>query len=249
MALAAQNPQIALVDVPYPGFEGRPRAGDWSTFLDQVESGAIDVLSRYRPDVVRLGYASGIGGLIALSLRERGGLAIPLIFQGPVLWGLEHRLFPKFMRSGAVRAALKRLIAWSPIQRRFVRKHLQRPLEADLFARFFEGYARCAAFDDFFRWMTPALLRELERGFAAHPDRLTGIQMWWGLRDTVVSLKELEQTETALGHRFARQVFPDWGHYPLLDHPEEWARALGHALEQSLADPNHATSTTAADQL
>ena len=84
---------------------------------------------------------------------------------------------------------------------------------------FFEGYAQCAALPDFFRWLTPALLRQLEAGFAAHPERLTNISVWWGGQDKVVGLQELRWTEGALHTAFPVRTFPEWGHYPMIDDP------------------------------
>ena len=59
--------EIDLLDVPYPGFEGRPRARDFEKFLDAV--GAH--LREAAPHRI---YAMGIGGLLALCLRARGDL-------------------------------------------------------------------------------------------------------------------------------------------------------------------------------
>jgi hypothetical protein len=42
----------------------------------------------------------------------------------------------------------------------------------------------------------------------------------------VVTLDELGWTEHALGVRWPRRIFPGWGHYPMIDAPEEWAEAV-----------------------
>jgi len=184
--------------------------------------------------------ATGIGGLIALTLRAHGRLLdVPLIIQGPVLWGLEHRFFPKALRNlPPLRAVVRWLLKQRWFQQRFVRKHLQRVPDEALVQGFFAGYEACAAFEDFFAWLTPSLLRELEQAFAEHPDRRSEILVWWGDHDTVVTLRELEQTQAALDTVWPLRRFADWGHYPMLDQPQEWVQALAHEMATS-----HAFST------
>ncbi|HSS50476.1 MAG TPA: hypothetical protein VLX28_16180, partial [Thermoanaerobaculia bacterium] len=153
-------PEVELLDTPYPGFEGRPRARDFEEFLDAA--GAH--LREAAPQRV---YAMGIGGLLALCLRARGDLLeIPLLLQAPILWGLERRLMPKVMRLGLARFALTRLFASASFQRRFVSKYFTHVPALETVRAFFEGYARCAAAPDLFAWLNPALLRSLERDLA-----------------------------------------------------------------------------------
>jgi hypothetical protein len=219
-------PGIDLVEAAYPGFEGRPRAVGLDAFLAALD----DHLRATAPDVV---YASGIGGLLALCLRARGGLDnVPIVLQGPVLWGLERRWMPRMMRFGLMQQALSRVFAAAPFQRRFIRKYFTHPPDAEMTAAFFDGYARCAALPDFFAWLTPALLRSLERELAVRPESLERIQVWWGGRDAVVSLRELDWTAAALGAaaRWPLRLFPEWGHYPMIDEPREWAEALDGAV-------------------
>ena len=215
-----------LLDTPYPGFEGRPRAGDFEEFLAAVGSHLRDAA----PDRV---YATGIGGLLALSLRARGDLAsVPLLFQAPILWGLERRLMPRVMRLGLARRALLRLFATALFQRRFVATCFTHPPSPEMARAFFDGYARCAAAPDLFAWLSPALLRSLERDLAARPAALDGIEVWWGGKDRVVSLQELAWTREALalGERWPVRVFPEWGHYPMIDDPRGWAEEVALAV-------------------
>lgn len=222
---------VDLADTSYPGFEGRPRAGSFEAFLDAVAA-------RLREAAPALVYGTGIGGLLALCLRARGELAgVPLVFQGPVLWGLEHRLMPRMMRLGLAQLALRRAFAAPAFQRRFARKYFTRAPEPRLLAAFFDGYARCAAAPDFFAWMTPALLRRLEAEIAARPEALVDVRVWWGGLDRVVSPRELRWTEAALGPgaRWPLRTFPQWGHYPMIDDPEGWARELSDAVASARA--------------
>ena len=222
---------VDLADTPYPGFEGRPRAGSFEAFLDSVAA-------RLHEAAPALVYGTGIGGLLALCLRARGELAgVPLVFQGPVLWGLEHRLMPRMMRLGLAQLALRRAFATPAFQRRFARKYFTRAPEPRLLAAFFDGYARCTAAPDFFAWMTPALLRRLETEISARPEALANIRVWWGRLDRVVSPRELRWTEGALGPgaQWPLRTFSAWGHYPMIDDPEGWARELSSAVASARA--------------
>jgi len=217
--------EIDLDEVPYPGFEDRPRASSLDEFLAAVAA-------HLRASNSTMLYATGIGGLLALCLRARGELAVPILLQAPILWGLEHRWMPKLMRLRPAQVAMRRLFATRLFRRRFVRKYFVRPPDAATVEAFFDGYARCAAAPDFFAWFNPALLRSLERDLAARPAALERIQVWWGGRDRVVSVRELEWTKKALGRadRWPLRVFSGWGHYPMIDEPASWASALSDAV-------------------
>jgi hypothetical protein len=229
-ALAGQGGPFALVDVPYAGFELRPRAASLDAFLEGV---AASVETAGGGALV---YGTGIGGLFFLCLRARGRLLdVPTVLQAPVLWGLEARWFPRLMRlPGAARFAHS-LFGRRAFQDRFLVRYLRRPLSMEMRALFFAGYLRCTAFPDFFRWLTPALLRELEAAFRADPSKLDGIRFWWGAHDAVVSPEELKRTEAALGRAFPVRTFPEWGHYPYLDDPEGWVAALTEEVRAARA--------------
>jgi pimeloyl-ACP methyl ester carboxylesterase len=226
-ALADLEPSLALVDVPYPGFERRAARESFPAFLDDLV-GFIAGL----PVAPLAVSASGIGALIALGLRAKGELAgVRLIFQGPVLWGLEQRQFPRLMRAiPPARMALKWAFGLAMIQARFTRKHFVQPQDPAFLDAFFQGYRDCSSFGDFFDWMAPSLLRSLESEFQAHPERLANIEVWVGGLDHVVGLDEVRLTEQSLGVSWPVVEFPTWGHYPMIDVPEEWADALARAL-------------------
>lgn len=228
-ARAALGDSLELIEPPYPGFEGRPRADSYAAFLDAVAPSG---------NGATLIYATGIGGLFALSLRARKlWRDVPLVLQAPVLWGLEHRLMPKLMRLGLANFAFRHVFESRWFQRRFLRTKFEKPPAGDFGEAFFAGYRACSAAADFFRWLTPALLRQLERDFAADPAALAKISVWWGGRDPVVSLQELRWTEAALHVQWPVRVFPAWGHYPMIDAPAEWAGELQHAVAAASAIP------------
>lgn len=215
---AAVRLGLAIDDVPYPGFEGRPCPGNLEGFLTETAD---------RMDGAGLVYATGIGALVALCLRARGALrGRRLILQAPVLWGLEHRLMPRLMRVAPARMAAMHLLSLPPFQVAFARRHFERTLAADERRAFFDGYRRCPAAARLFEWLTPAELRDLERRFAADRIGLGDIAVWWGGRDRVVTTEELRWTERALGASWPLTTFPDWGHYPMIDAPEAWASTV-----------------------
>lgn len=219
---AAERLGFAIDDVAYPGFEGRPPAHRVDAFLDAIaapSSGAQVV------------YATGIGGLLVLALRARGALCDRhVILQAPVLWGLEHRWMPRVMRLAPVRLAASWLLTRPRFQSAFAGHYFTRPLDAHERAAFFDGYARCTGLTDLFAWLTPAWLRTLETRLRDDRRALEDIEAWWGGRDRVVTTQELRWTEDALGIEWPLRVFPEWGHYPMIDVPEDWATAVGRAI-------------------
>ena len=198
------------------------------------EHGTFDALLddvRDRLDGVDLVYGTGIGGLVAVALRARGDLAgVPVVLQGPVLWGLETRRFPRVMRLPGMPRLLVLALSLGPVQRRFERKHFERPLEEPLRTAFFGGYRDAGAFARWFAWLTPDLLRRLEADLRGRPPLLDGVEAWWGSLDHVVGPEELARTESALGVSIPMRSFPAWGHYPMIDAPDEWVREVSLAL-------------------
>ncbi len=175
-------------------------------------------------------YGTGIGGLVALALRARGVTQVPIILQGPVLWGLETRRFPKLMRLPGMPKLLVFMLKRPSVRRRFERKHFEKPLREGLGAPFFGGYGDSRAFAKWFRWLTPALLRQLEPKLRGRADLIDGCRVWWGDRDHVVDLRELRLTERRLSLTFPLRRFPDWGHYPMIDQPTEWVSEVKRVL-------------------
>jgi hypothetical protein len=211
-----------LVEVAYPGFEGRPRASSRGEFLDACTQAASPSVARSDALV----YATGIGALFAVTLRAQRRLgALPLVLQGPVLWGLEHRWMPRLARAGLA-PMIPRLFRSRWFQRDFARRHFVTAPDEAARSAFFDGYARCAAAADLFRWCGPSWLRDVEDTVARHPGRLEQVEVWWGARDRVVGPSELRWTERALGVRWPERTSADWGHYPMIDDANGWVRAV-----------------------
>jgi pimeloyl-ACP methyl ester carboxylesterase len=229
-ALKGLRSPLTLVDVDYPGFEGRSRATHPDAFLDAVHS---SMAAAVPPERRVLLYGTGVGGLLLLCLRARGEwMDTPLLLQAPILWGLERRRLPAVMRVAPVRSLLHTLFAVPLFQRWFVGRYFTRPLDPAERASFFSGYARCSALPDLFAWLGPPLLRRLETAFQGAPERVARVSVWWGGRDRVVGQGELRTTEAALGVRWPVTIFPKWGHYPMIDAPEEWVDALAAIVDR-----------------
>lgn len=183
------------------------------------------------PDLV---YATGIGGLVVLAMRAEGALLdVPVVLQGPVLWGLERRWFPRLMRLPGGPRLLVALFQTRGFQKRFRRRYFEGEQTEEWWQRFFSGYHDARAFAAWFRRLTPALLRRLERELAARPGALDNLEVWWGERDAVVGLEELRVTERALGKELPLRTFASWGHYPMVDDPEGWLAEVQGALARA----------------
>jgi len=220
LSQANEVKSFEIVEAPYPGFEGRPKAAGFDAFLDAiVPSSRVDLI-----------YGSGIGGLLALVLAVFNKLPhVPILLQAPVLWGLEKRWMPKLMRL-MPHGMFDRITRTRLFQKRFARTRFLRPLDDATLRDFFDGFQQCRAGGDFFDWLTPALLRQLENGLRSDDRCLERLQFWWGDLDRVVTIQELQWTEAALKRSFPVRRFPEWGHYPMIDDPENWIRNLNHVL-------------------
>jgi len=218
---------VEIIEVQYPGFEGRPSARDGRDFLEAV-AGSVSAVAREGAAA----YATGIGALFAVTLRAQGRLAVPLVLQGPVLWGLERRWLPRLARRGLA-PLIPRLLASPLFQRRFLRRHFTTALPTATASAFFDGYARCAATADLFRWCGPAWLREMERGLAARGDLLSDVEVWWGGRDAVVGPGELRPPPGLPAKPGLERTFARWGHYPMIDDPGGWVCAVASFGERA----------------
>jgi pimeloyl-ACP methyl ester carboxylesterase len=221
--LSAWDAPFDILELTYP------RASTYDELLDALEASCAQWESEQAGGLV---YATGIGGLVALSLRARGALAEhPLIIQGAVLWGLERRWFPRIMRLPGMPQLLTQAFRSTRIQKRFKAHHLLTEPTLDWSKRFFAGYGDAEAFASWFRWLTPALLRRLEREIPARTGALADVVAWWGQHDSVVSAEELRLTERALGVQIPLRTFAGWGHYPMIDDPEDWVAEVRDVLE------------------
>ena len=224
MVGAGKCAPLEIREVEYPGFEGRAPAANLEEFLAEA---ARQTAQLSTPSTVH--YATGAGGLILLALRARDGAPGRIILQAPVLWGLEARRFPLWMRVPAAGWMVRAAMRLPPVRWWFSRKYFTGKVPGDVKRAFFRGYARCRGFARLFSWLEPSFLRDLEARFREKPSRLEGVEVWWGGRDRVLTTAELVPTEAALGVRWPLREFPEWGHYPMIEQPEEWIAKVGQA--------------------
>ena len=216
-----EDRSFELIELAYPECE---------TFDELLDELAREVHRVSLDKQIEVVYATGIGGLVALALRSRGVLReTRLVLQGAVLWGLERRTFPRLMRLPLMPRLLTFAFTLPFIRRHFAKKHFRTAHPDRWLDTFFEGYRDARAFEKWFAWLTPALLRRLESELR-DPEALRDVEVWWGDQDTVVGVDELRVTERALGVRLPLTTFPGWGHYPMIDDPHSWVSEVSLVL-------------------
>jgi len=217
-------PGVRLHAVNLPGFEGRPLAG-CRTAAHFAAALAADLTAVPPPRVV-LGH--GIGGSIALTALQ--GAAPPaegLILHAPVGPDLDTRLFPRLMRPMVVRRTVRRVLGARPTQLvggRLLAKGAPREAVEALFA----GYARCEAFE--------VLFDALNAGWFAALEPVGGpTAMLWGGRDRVLRPSLLEGF-TRLAPGASSEVVPDWGHFPMIHDPADYAAVVARTARSLLTE-------------
>jgi pimeloyl-ACP methyl ester carboxylesterase len=212
-------PGVRFEAVNLPGFDGRPLGG-CRTAAD-FAAALLDDLGRIPAPRVVLGH--GIGGSIALTALQ--GPAPPaegLLLHAPVGPDLDRRLFPLLMRPWPVRRAVRSVLGSRPARsvggRLLYRGRAPRHAVEDLFA----GYARCEAFEVMF----DALDADWFDGLA--PVDLPAALLWGG-RDRVLRVGQLAGfTRLLPGAR--TEVVPTWGHFPMIEAPGDYGRAVARMV-------------------
>jgi pimeloyl-ACP methyl ester carboxylesterase len=198
-----------------PGFGGRA-LGEVDSLDGLADDLAITVAAATRPRVL-LGH--GIGGSVALQLLARDPeLVDGLILHAPVGTRLDTRWFPRVMSNPRVRNAAQATIASSTL-RPVLRRLLLRGVERSVAERFLAAYADAEAFGAMFEWLDAAWFDALP----VQPDLPTIVL--WGERDRVLDADQRGDYVRMLP--LAREVsVPGWGHFPMLDRPEAYARMV-----------------------
>jgi pimeloyl-ACP methyl ester carboxylesterase len=224
--LRARGIPVHIIEMDYP------HADTFDELVDQLSERLL-VWSLREPGVPV--YATGVGALVALALRARGSLVgHKIVIQGGALWGLGRRTFPRVVRVAPVARLVASTFRNPRFRERYAEKNFQRLHSPEFVNDFFEGYGDGRRVAKWLRWLRPSLLRKLEKEFAAHPDALEDVEIWWGEKDKITGLDELSRMERAVGQQFPLHVFEDWGHYPMIDAPEAWVTELTNIVECSL---------------
>lgn len=211
---------VTMEALTLPGFQGRPLPDgtvDLSTFTDAVRD-AIDEIRARRPDgrVVLLGH--GIGGSIALDVVANDSAAADgLILLSPVGVKLDERWFPKVMSHPTVRRAAKSIISSRLIQvtaGRMLFSGAPRPFAR----RFLAEYGNADAFEVMFDLLNA-------QWFDSLPKAEIPVALVWGAKDRVLDVSHVAAYEEAIPDT-RRLVRDDWGHYPMIEQPEDFARTI-----------------------
>jgi len=233
--LEQMDDTVSLHAPTLPGFGGLPlgRVDDLDALADAL---ATEVRSVEGPRIL-LGH--GIGGSVALHLLGRDpAVADGLILHAPVGTRLDTRWFPRLMRPSWIRNLVPRVIA-NPLARPILRRLALRQVDPDVADRVLAAYGRAEAFGKMFEWLTA----EWFDGLPVQAD-LPAIVLW-GQRDGVLDADQRGDYHRLLPR--AREVtVPDWGHFPMLDRPEAYARTIA-ALARELVDPTESARGTTAD--
>ncbi len=217
--------RVTLQPMTLPGFQGRPLPSgplNLSTFSDAVRKALAGIDGRK----VLLGH--GIGGSIALDVAaEDPTVADGLILLSPVGVKLDERLFPRIMSNPMVRKTAKAIISSSVMQvtaGRFLFPGAPRPFAK----RFLAEYRNAEAFEIMFDLLNAAW-------FDGLPPVQLPVAIVWGEKDRVLDVGHVESYERALRDT-RRIVRPEWGHYPMIEQPEDFAAGIAE-IASDLVSP------------
>ena len=212
--------------VTLPGFAALPRDPALGTLRDYATYLRGLLVREPRP-LVLLGH--GVGGSIALEFAQDFAPDIDgMILHAPVGTRLDLRLFPRLIGLPGARALGKWLFSSRPARPLLRRLLFSRSVPPAYIDRFFGEYRACSAFAQMFDLITPAWFRSLR------PIRLPAALLW-GERERILTVDQLDDYRALLPGCLSR-IVPGWGHFPMIDRPEDNAREIV-ALAQEVIGP------------
>ena len=219
-------PPAKLQAITLPGFQGRVLPEGTvtiETFATAVRNAIAGVRAADPTGtIVLLGH--GIGGSIALDVvAHDASVADGLILLSPVGVKLDERWFPKVMSKPPIRKAAKAIIS-SPVMQATAGRFLFKPAPRPFAKRFLAEYANAEAFEVMFDLLNADWFESL-------PPVGIPVAIVWGGNDRVLDVSHVEAYEEAIADT-RRIVRDDWGHYPMIEQPEDFASAVAEcALE------------------
>ncbi len=221
-------PGIDFEAIDLPGFNGVPVDPHLTSVADYADHLAHRLTRGGEELPVVLGH--GIGGSIALDLASRHPeLMAGLILHAPVGADLDTRLFPKIMSTPPVRELIRRLIAAKPLRPAWRRLFFPTGAPAPVLDTFFDGYRTCESFGQMFEIIDAPWFEALT------PVSGLPTVLLWGEHDRVLKSGQTDAINAKAPN--ARIVIePGWDHFPMIEQPEEYARAVAQ-LAQDLATP------------
>jgi pimeloyl-ACP methyl ester carboxylesterase len=218
-------PDVRLAPITLPGFARVPANRTLRTLADYAAVLGAMVDHQPRPRIV-LGH--GIGGSIALELvQQQASLIDGLILHAPVGTRLDRRLVPRLMAIPGARRIGQHTLA-SRILRPVFRRIMFSPSVPSVYLdRFFDEYGHCSVFSQMFDLITPAWFQGL------HPADLPAALLW-GEAECLLAVDQARDYQALLPKAIVRRM-PGWGHFPMIERPEEYAAeiaGLARALVQ-----------------
>ncbi len=206
-------PSVTFKAPTLPGFADVPADRHLKTMYDFANRLHEYITGTPRPRII-LGH--GIGGSFTLEYAQHFASEVDgLIIHAPVGSRLNSRFFPQLMRLPGARSIGKAIFSSKPARPLFAHLLFSSPLPKPVCDRFFDEYRRCSVFALMFD------LISLEWFESLRPIKLP-TTLLWGKRDNVLLADELEYFK-GLFQSVDIQVEPNWGHFPMLDRPEEYA--------------------------
>lgn len=202
--------QLEAVPLELPGFGDNP-SGNYQTLGELADA----LISMTSPGS-RI-FAVGVNGLVVLrALVKEPEHFSKIILLAPVGAFLWERRFVKFMSLKPVRKIIHFLLRNYP--RLFKRKFSSQNWTKEQYRMMGEGYRKCRAFQRYFEIVTA----EDALDFL---DRIeTPVELIWGTRDAVLDQAQMIAWDSILPRaKLTISVKSDWGHYPYIDDPEEFA--------------------------
>ena len=219
-------PDVRLRPVTLPGLAGVPPEPE----LGSLRACAGWLLARVeaepRPRVV-LGH--GVGGAIALELAQVAAPAIDgLVLHAPVGARLRSRRFPRLMALPGARALGRRAFAARGLRPLWRRLLFTRPVPPERLERFFAEYADSPSFARLFDLVTPEWFESLR------PVHVPAALLW-GERDRVLDVDQVGDFRPLLPGCLV-SLPGRWGHFPMIEDPEAYAREVAAVARRLVAD-------------
>ncbi len=217
---------VVLNGITLPGFEGTDLPEGPITMSTFSRSVGEIARATQRPVVV-LGH--GIGGAIALDLAAREpDLVDGLILHAPVAVNLDERLFPRLMRAPIARTTVKRVVSCLPV-RSIASRFLFPSSPQEFSERFLREYGRAKGFEVMFDIIDA-------EWFDGLPSVAAPTVILWGGRDRVLDVGQADALERVIPHAI-RQIEDGWGHYPMIESPDEYACVVADLARSLVRSP------------
>lgn len=225
--------KIEFVAPTLPGFGDLSLPSDFSSLEDYADH-LQELLKDKSEPIVLVGH--GIGGSIALEYCRKYSSRIEgLVLHTPVGAKLKSRLFPRLMRIFGVTEVAKMLIAFPALQGLWKRLFFKANPPATYCAKFFSDYGRCQAFSLMFELIDAAWFDSLPQ----FPKLKATIL--WGAGEKLLGEEQIDEFLTKLPLADVN-IVDGWGHFPMVDCPEEYASYLSKAVERLVEMPHESES-------